>query len=179
MEAIEEDGIIFRPAWQQNDPQIIADARRLWAAEGLPPSMTQEREKEICAVAYHDGEPIAVSTVNLYYDPTMRNNMFGYRCMTAAHFRQHNMAWRITAYSVKVLQEWCAQNPDQKALGLMIAVETDKYEKGLRRPARDGFGMTLHFIGYSQAGDQLRVVWFDDATLDDRAVKRGKGLPVG
>jgi hypothetical protein len=31
-------------------------------------------------------------------------------------------------------------------------------------------GVALHFVGYAPPGQQLRVVWFDHAELDDRAI---------
>jgi len=171
MEA-DADDIIFRPAWRLDDSQIVEDVRRMWSQIGLRPRIIDKRVTELCATAYSGDKLVAVSTAYIFDDRYMRNKFFGYRCMTIPEFRQHNLAWRITAYSRKILQDWTAHNPEQRILGLLIDVETDKYEEGLLHPVREGFGMTLHFVGYTPEGNQLRAIWFDNAKLDDRAVKR-------
>ncbi len=171
MEA-EDDGIIFRSGWQANDPKIIEDVTRLWLRGGVKPAIIDIRIGEICIVAYSGDEVIAVATAYPHYDSHMRNKFFGYRCMTIPRFRQHNLAWRITAETVKVLQEWAAKHAaDQRIMGLMTVFETDKYLSGARWPLREKFGITLHFVGYTPAGEQIRVAWFDGAMLDDNAAK--------
>lgn len=173
MEAVADD-VVFRPVWRRDDPQTVYDVRRLWSLAGVPPSVAKSRESEICATAYIGEELAAVSTAKISYDPGMRNNFFGYRCLVAPHVRQRDMAWRISAYSLKLLQEWSVQNPHERILGLMISVETDKFTAGLQRSIREKLGFKMHFVGYSLEGQQLRVVWFDDAMLDDTAaLKQG------
>lgn len=174
---MDADGdIVLRPLWRRDDPQTIADVKRLWAAGGIPAASIESRQKELCAAAYIGDELAAVSTAGIYFDPAMRNNFFAYRCMVAPQFRRRNLAWRISAYSLDLLKNWSAQNPEARILGLMIVVETEKFAEGLRSPIRENFGVAMHFVGYTMAGQQLRVVWFDDAKLDDAAaVRRGLG----
>jgi hypothetical protein len=150
---------------------MIAAVKRFWDQAGLPTVLIEGREHEICAAAYDGDELVAVSTAALFYDPSMRNKLFGYRCMVAPQVRQQNVAWKISAFSLKILQNWSAQHPEEHVLGLMICVETDKFETGLRKPVREKLGFTMHFVGYTAAGQQLRVVWFDHAELDDQAVR--------
>lgn len=171
MEAVTDD-ITFRPAWHLNDPQIIRDVKRLWSASGLSQSMIDERQSEICAAAYGGQELAAVSSADIFYSPILRNNFFAYRCLVAPKFRQHDLAWRITDYSLKFLQNWAAQHAaDKRIMGLMTIIETDKFTAGLRRPVREKFGMTMHFVAYTPEGHQVRIFWFDHAELDDGAVR--------
>lgn len=166
------DDFSFRSAWRLGDERIVEDVKRFWSQANLPALRIEGRENEICAVAYNGEELVAVSTASLFYDPSMRNNMFGYRCMVAPHLRQQNLAWRISAFSLKILEEWNALHPEVRALGLMISVETDKFETGLRKPVREKFGFTMNFVGYSATGQQLRVVWFENAKLDDQTARQ-------
>lgn len=169
METAEGD-CLFKPAWHLNDPAIVRDVKRFWAEAGLTPAMIGNRANEICAVAYRGEELVAVSTASLFYDPSMRAKFLGYRCMVAPHVRQQNLAWMLSAFSLKILQDWSVRHREERALGLMICVETDKFEVGLRKPVREKLGFTMHFVGYTATGHQLRVVWFDHAELDDHAV---------
>jgi len=171
MDAAAED-IAFVPVWGlDGDPKIVGDVKRLWTGANLRPDVIANRSNELCAVAYCGDELAAVSTANIIYEPVLRNRLFGFRSLTAAQFRQRRLAWRITAYSFHLLQEWAAKHPEERILGTMLYIETDKYKTGLLHPVRDGFGITLHFVGYNSAGQQMRVAWFDHATLDDEAAK--------
>lgn len=159
------DDIIFRSAWRLDDQQIVRDARQLWQLENIPPRLTKDRERELCAAAYCGEALAAVSTARHLYSPEMRHAFFGYRCLVSPDFRRQDIAWKITAYSIKLLQEWAAQNSEEKVLGLLIHVETDKFDAGLRRPIREKFGLNMHFVGYTEDGQQMRVIWFDGVTL--------------
>ena len=161
------DDIVFRPAWRLNDPQVVRDAMAVWARENIIQSVTDERVKELCAVAYSGGEPVAVSTATIIHAPSLRNNFFNYRCIVASHFRQRDMAWKISAYSFMLLQDWSLHNPQERVLGFMIYVETDKFAVPQRDPVREHLGITLHFVGYTPNGQQVRVVWFNHAKLED------------
>ena len=160
------DDIIFRPAWCLDDDQIGHDARQLWALRNISHTLTAGRERELCAAAYSGDKLAAISTARQLYSPVMRNTFFGYRCLVAPDFRRQNLAWRITAYSIKLLQDWAVQNPEEKILGLLIYVETDKFDAGLRRPIRENFGLAMHFVGYNEDNQQMRVIWFDDIALN-------------
>jgi len=172
-----DNDVIFRPAWRLDDPEIVQDARRLWSREGVPPALTAQRETELCAASYISGELAAVSTASLFYSPILRNNFFAYRCLVARQFRQHDVAWKISTYSLKLLQNWAAQHATKnRIMGLMTIIETDKFSVGLRKPVREKFGFTMHFVAYTPECHQVRIIWFDDAMLDDSVVKREHGL---
>ena len=105
----------------------------------------------------------------------MRHHFFAYRCLIAPEFRKRNLSWRITAFSFKFLHEWARKNSDPRILGLMLIIETDKFAVPQRKPVRENLGMTLNFVAYTPEGHQVRIVWFDNAELDDGAVKPNKG----
>lgn len=165
------DDITFKPAWRRDDRQIVADAKRLWAQMGIPAQLTAHREKELCAGAYCGDEIAAVATAEIFYFSQMRSKFFVYRCLVAPALRKRNLSWRITEYSFNLLHEWSAQNPQEKILGLMLVIETDKFAVPQRQPVRHDFGMTLNFVGYTPEGHQIRIVWFDDAELDNDVAK--------
>lgn len=173
-----DDGIIFRSGWQSSDAKLVEDVTRLWLRAGVKPTIIENRLDQICVVAYCAEEVVAVSTAFLHFDAQMRNKFFYYRCLTIPRFRQHSLAWRITAESVKVLQNWSAVHAaDQRIMGVLTAFETEKFEAGARWPIREKCGISLHFVRYSPKGEQVRVVWFDSAMLDDEDAKR-RGEPV-
>ncbi len=159
--------IVFRTAWDTIDPKLRQDAKAFWLREGVTPAFIEQRINELCAVAYHGDDPVAVATAEITYVASLRNKFFNYRCMVGSHFRQHNMAWKISAYCFKLLQDWSVAHPDEKVLGLMLYIETDKFAVPQRKPVRDDFGMSLIFVGYAPDGRQVRIVWFDHAELDE------------
>lgn len=166
------DGIVFRNVWQQNDARAIRDTKALWSSLGIPTYLIEGHENELCAVAYSGEQLAAIALTSVFYHPWLRNKFFAYRSLTAPQFRKRMLAWRIGAYSFGILQEWSAQHPEERILGTIQQIETDKFREGLRKPVRSGAGITLHFAGYNPNGDQVRVAWFDHAELDDETVKR-------
>jgi len=164
------DDITFKPAWRRDDPEIIAGAKRLWAQMGIPEQLTAHREKELCATAYRGDEIAAVATAEIFHFPQMRNKFFAYRCLVSPQFRKKNLSWQITAYSFELLHEWCKQNAQEKILGFLLVIETDKFAVPQRKPVRENLGMTLNFVGYTPEGHQMRVIWFDDAELEGAVI---------
>jgi len=164
------DRFALETVWQLEKPQLVDSVKDFWIGQGIPPAVTIGRAGQICAVATEVDSIVAVSTATPYYHQHMRNKFFVYRCMVAPAARQQNLAWKISSYSLKILQDWSERNPQEKVLGLIICVETDKFTAGLRRPVREKYGFNMHFVGYSANGQQLRVVWFDHAELDDSAI---------
>ncbi len=171
-----DGGIVFRSLWGLDDPKARQDAKNFWLREGVTPEFIDLRINELCAIAYDGDDPVAVATAQIAYAASLRNKFFRYRCMVASHFRQRDMAWRISSYAFKQLQDWSLQHPEEKILGLMLYIETDKFAVPQREPVREHLGMTLNFVGYSPKGQQVRIVWFDHAKLEDDAAKQADSV---
>ncbi len=133
-----------------DDPKIVEDAKLLWLSAGLRPQGIEKRVSELCAAAYCGDELAAISTAYVVYERSLRNKFFAFRSLTAPKFRKRNLAWRITAYSFKVLQDWSAQNPGERILGLIESIETDLYKDAARSPVR-WVRDNLALVGYSRA----------------------------
>jgi hypothetical protein len=161
-----EQDVVFRRAWLGDDSQLKRDAREFWLAAQLTPTMIERRINDICAVGYSEGKLAVVSTAIDTHYSFLNSNLLFYRCMVAPEYRQHNLAWRITEYSLSILEKWSLENPQENIRGLMMVIETDKFADGLREPLRSSFGMTLSFVGYSEKSEQRRVIWFKHTRLD-------------
>lgn len=158
--------VLFLPAWRRADAQIERDARELWRSQEMAPATIEQQIGELAAAAYIGERLVAVSTAAVTYFPPMKNNFLLYRCLVAPEQRRQDLAWRISAWSRDLLEQWSLNNPGEKIIGLMMALETDKFAEQQRDPQRTEAGLTLNFVGYTRTGDQIRVAWFKHAILE-------------
>jgi hypothetical protein len=114
-------------------------------------------------VAFCDGEIVGVSTVELSTLPQLGCRFGFFRCLVAPEYRQQHIARRLAVYSRDLLSSWSRENPAEHVLGLATAVESPDLAEFGKLPVWSASGLTL--IGYTEAGAQLRVVWFDHAVL--------------
>lgn len=157
--------ITYRMAWRKNDPELERDAIGFWEERQklLPQGVAPEsRAKELCAVAYRDGETVGVATATLEFVPQLRCRMAVYRCAVSLGMRHKPLSWTITEYSQDMMEEWSRENPDQKVMGLLAIMQAKefivKYPE-IVTPAR------MAFIGFTPAGFPIRVFWFKHARI--------------
>lgn len=157
--------IIFRPAWQKNDPELERLAKEFWSGHDvrLPKNVSPDnRARELCVVAYHDGRTVGVSTATIERIPQFRSRMAVYRCSVSLAFRRTPLSWRITEYSQSVLERWSLENPGQKVMGLLAVMQNR--ELVVRYPQVFGVA-NMVFAGFDPAGYPIRVAWFKHATI--------------
>ena len=100
--------ITFRTAWRKADKEIERDAIAFWQKKGnlLPAQVSPEaRARQLCAVAYRDGEPVGVSTATIEFVPQFRMRMAAYRCAVDIGLRRQPLSWSITEYSRDLLEQ--------------------------------------------------------------------------
>lgn len=160
----------YRVAWRRDDPQLERDAIAFWRRLGiLPPGVAAEaRAKELCCVAYVDGEVAAVSTATIEPLPFLRTGAAVYRCATAPERRDRWLLPQISMQSFDALHQWAEAHPEAGVKGVVTILNTPSYEQMKRKPVwrfrREGLELVL--IGYTAEGLQLRMAWFPNARLD-------------
>ena len=157
-------------AWQRNDARIAADAIDLWKRlDALPANLDPAvRAKELCAAAYLGRELIGVSTMVLETLPQLRCRLGFFRCLVAPEHRQQGLARKLGIHSRALLAQWSEDNPREKVLGMATIVESpalDAFSKIPIWPSAPGLN-GLALVGYTRAGRQIRVWWFEHARLD-------------
>ena len=154
-------------AWQHADPKIARDAKAFWKRLGvLPPAISlDQRASELCAAAYLDGELVGVSTVSIGDLSSLPGCRFGFfRCLVAPEHRRAHLATSLTVFSRDVLSTWSKQHPEEGVLGMAAIIESPYLAELSRIPVWPASGLRL--IGYTNNGQQIRVVWFEHARLE-------------
>lgn len=160
--------IDIRTAWQKSDSELGRDARGFWNRTGMLSQAEQEkRSGELVAVAYENGKVLGVSTARHTEYKPLRSRFFYYRSAIVPDVPQLQVAAQICAHSCDCLAKWARQNPDEKVNGLYIELESDELLGEQRRlPVIEILGLNLILAGYTEEGNQIRIIWFDDARLE-------------
>jgi hypothetical protein len=160
----------FEPAWRRNDPKIAADAIALWRRLGVLPANLDPaaRAEELCLAAYGDGELVGVSTMVLETVPQLRCRLGFCRCLVAPEHRQQGLARKLGINSRALLAQWSQDNPQEKVLGMATIVESQMLDEVSKIPVwPNAPGLNgLVLVGYTPAGQQVRVSWFEHARLE-------------
>lgn len=161
------DGISFAKAWGLENPAMEQAVQKFWRDLGLvPEAEIEQRLKELCAVAYCNGSIIAVATADPTLVPHLRTRFFQYRCSIARAHRRRELAWRLTAFSHGVLEEWSLLNRQEKIMGLLAIMQSDAFASHSSTPVLTKHGISVVLVGYSPAGFRLRAIWFKHAYVE-------------
>jgi GNAT superfamily N-acetyltransferase len=156
--------VLLQPAWRLDDPKLAAETLALWQRlDAMPPHVAEDRVKELCAVAYRDGELVGVSTVVLDHLPQLGYRFGLFRCLVDPAYRQQGLARNLTVYSRDSLAGWSKDHPEEAVVGMAAVVESPKLDELGKQPVWPASGLTL--MGYTQNDLQIRIVWFEHAAL--------------
>jgi len=157
----------FRFAWGRHDQKLVDDARQFWREQDvMSPEDIEARAKDLCVLAYSSGRVAAASTVYLYDFPRLRSRFAYYRTLVGADFRRQKLSARLCVFSRDAMKQWARENPEEKLKGLFIIPEAEEYRPHLHEPVIRRHGLEFVLVGYTPGGYQMRVVWFDDATVE-------------
>ncbi|MBA4209255.1 MAG: hypothetical protein C0454_06980 [Parvibaculum sp.] len=152
----------FADGWQKRDPKLEADAIALWQKHGiLPPGVNpQERARELCCLAYEDGELAGISTVVMERYRPLLNKRFGFaRVFVSPDFEQQELAIGLATECRRLLEAWSVANPHEELHGMAAVYQSPK----LGRYPVGKSGLTL--VGFTPEGHQLRIAWFNHLPL--------------
>ena len=156
----------LRPAWRRGDQTIEADAIAFWRRLGiLPPGVEpQARAKELVAVAYKDDRLVAVTTATLKRLDFLRARFAMLRGAVDPAHRRTRTGWALGLYTRDLMEQWSYDHPDERVAGLAAIIEAPELVALERQP----FWPTTKFglVGYTEAGRQIRVSWFEQFRLD-------------
>ena len=156
----------LRFAWRLNDATLERDAIAFWQRlDILPPDVKPaERAKELAAAAYQDGRLVGVSTVSLHRYEPLRGRFAFYRCAVEPEQRRTLAATALTAFARDRIEQWSAEHPEERVLGLAAIVESTELVQRQRYPVWEN--SRLNLAGYLADGRQLRVAWFAHARVE-------------
>ena len=161
-----EPGIQVIAVWRQVTPALAEELTRFWLQHNAIANaeMAALRSQQAVLVARDaDGSLCGVATAVLRVLPRLRQPLYYYRQFFAPQLRGRYQVLTFFRRAKEVLQAYNATLPRAESLGLLMEIENPELAKQFRRAHMQHTQAT--FIGYSPAGLQLRVSYFDDAEL--------------
>ena len=162
----EEGGIEVASVWRQVSPALVEELTRFWLEHNAIGNAEQAalRARQAVLVARDaDGALCGVATAVVRVLPRLRQPLYYYRQFFAPKLRGRYHALTVFRRARQVLQDYNAALPRAESLGLLLEIENTRLASRFRRAQMRHTQAT--FIGYSPAGLQLRVSYFDDAML--------------
>ena len=160
------DEFEFRPAWLRRDAAIEADAIHFWQRLGiLPPGVAPEdRARELVAAAYKDGRLVAVATAALARLEFLRARFAMLRAAVDPEHRRGRAAFGLALHCRALLESWSQAHPEERVAGIGAIIEAPELVARQKEPYWPTTQLGL--VGYTAAGRQIRVSWFDGFRLD-------------
>ncbi len=165
------------PVWKHVTPELKAELLAMWDANHVlrdPAQAALRAEQAVCVARDQDGKVCAVGTAVLRVLPRLRQPMYYYRQFFATDVRGQKQTAPFFDRARAVLQEYNAGLEKPESLGLLLELENPQLSA--RYNSAEGNNTT--FIGYSPRGFQLRVSYFEGATLFTPAVMPARQGPL-
>mmetsp|Transcript_1544 Transcript_1544/g.3292 ORF Transcript_1544/g.3292 Transcript_1544/m.3292 type:complete len:164 (+) Transcript_1544:114-605(+) len=155
----------YKNVWKIDDASVRKDALELWRSlKALPAGQEEDRLNSLCVVAHDGDELAAVSTIGITYDTAVYAKVAWFRCLVKDKYRQRGIATELAARCKVALEDWAKTHPYEKVMGFGTVVESPHLTSTSKRPIWPRTGMVL--VGHTQAGQQIRLVWFEHALLE-------------
>jgi hypothetical protein len=156
----------LRPAWRLKDPVVERDADLFWRKEGiLPPTADLgERLQELCLAAYEGDKLIALTTARIRYIDFLCVKLAMLRVAVAKEYRKDRIGAILFAEARVLLEQWSAANPAEDVLGVGTVAQVFGFAPDTRLQAFKT-ASRVGFVGWTANGEQMRVGWFEHATI--------------
>ena len=160
-------GVLLSPAWRLGDEKIVQDAKEFWRAQDvMGPEDMERRASQLVTVAYAGEKIIGVLTARLMDLDILRARFAMFRALVAPEWRRRTVAYQLTASARDLLEQWSLDNPQEKIVGMVAAIQADEFKERRHSPTVPEFGLNFNLIGYTEAGEQIRVIWFKHAVVE-------------
>lgn len=156
----------FFPVWQQVTPALTQELVAFWREHNAisdEAAAQQRTQQVVCIARDKEGALCGVGTAVLKIIPRLRQPTYYYRQFFSKALRGQHQELTFFQRCKQVLQDYNASLKRPESLGILLEIENAKIAATYKRAIEPGFEAV--FIGYSPRGLQLRVSYFDDATL--------------
>lgn len=154
------------PVWKQVTPELKAELLAMWERNNAvrdPAQAAARAGQAVCVGRDEQGALCAVGTAVIRVLPRLRQPMYYYRQFFAQQMRGQKQTVPFFNEARRILQDYTAKLPAPESLGLLMELENPLLSA--RYNAAGGAADGTTFIGYSPRGLQLRVSYFEGATL--------------
>ena len=156
----------FIPVWKQVTPALADELVAFWRDNNaiMSEAVAQRRVEQVVCIARDErGALCGVGTALVKVLPRLRQPTYYYRQFFAKSLRGQHQELAFFQRCKQVLQAYNAGLAQAESLGILLEIENAKIAAAYKRAIEPGFDAV--FIGYSPRGLQLRVSYFDDASL--------------
>ena len=152
------------PVWKQVTPELEAELVAFWRDnKAVGPDAAARAQQVICIARDEHGALCGVATAQVKVLPRLRQPMYYYRMFFASALRGRRQFVPFFRRARQILQDYNAGLAKPESLGLLLELENIKLGKAYPHAYEADFDAT--FIGYSPRGLQLRVSYFEGASL--------------
>jgi hypothetical protein len=154
------------PVWKHVTPELAQELMAFWQANKAivePAAAANRAMQAICIARDEAGVLCGTGTAVVKILPRLRQPMYYYRQYFARSLRGQHQELPFYLRAKQVLQDYNASLAQPESLGILLEVENGKIAAAYKHAYEPAFDAT--FIGYSPRGLQLRVSYFDGATL--------------
>jgi len=154
------------PVWKQVTPELKAELLAMWGRNQAmhdPAQAAVRAEQAVCIARDEQGALCAVGTAVVRVLPRLRQPMYYYRQFFARELRGQKQTVPFFIRARAILQDYNASLATPESLGLLMELENPLL--AARYNSAEGAAAGTTFIGYSPRGMQLRVSYFEGATL--------------
>ena len=161
------------PVWRGIGPGLSRELVELWGrTRAIANAFTaaSRSSQAVCIARDADGTICAVGTAMLRVLPRLQEPMYYYRQYFAPEFRGHGHAVAFYNRARAILGEYNAGLATPESLGVVVELENAQLSTRFAQAHHAAADST--FIGYSPRGLQLRVSYFEGATLRAKPLVR-------
>lgn len=152
------------PVWKQVTPELQAELVAFWRDnQAVGPDAAARAQQAICIARDEHGAVCGVATAQVKVLPRLRQPMYYFRMFFAPGLRGRRQFVPVFRRAKLILQDYNAGLAKPESLGLLLELENIKLGKAYPHAYEADFDAT--FIGYSPRGLQLRVSYFEGASL--------------
>jgi hypothetical protein len=163
---MDSDTLTIRPAWRLGDGEIELAARAFWRRLNILPAgvRPEDRVKELCSVAFLNGEVAGLSTTVIEPVPFLRSRLAMLRVAVDPAHRRRLIAVELTRHTGDHLEQWSLDHPAEDVKGLAAILQSSAFQAHQKSPVWPRSGLVL--VGYTTDGQQFRVRWFNHAVVE-------------
>ncbi|WP_256645921.1 hypothetical protein [Thermomonas paludicola] len=165
------------PVWKQVTPELAQELMAFWREQKaiVDEAAAEQRAQQVVCIARDAGGALCgVGTAVVKILPRLRQPTYYYRQFFAKPLRGQHQELPFFQRCKQVLQDFNAGLKRPESLGILLEIENAKIAAAYKAAVEPGFDAV--FIGYSPRGLQLRVSYFENATLLPPAPIRGPVL---
>jgi hypothetical protein len=157
---------VLKACWKSSDASIQRDVLKFWREENLIPEIADaaKRLKNVCVVAYDGPRIVGALEARVRHLDIVRSTIAMLALAVKADHRTQTLVNDIILLGRDLLEQWSAENPHEKLMGIGRIVPSRNTDERKRRPVWEPTNLTL--VGFTPKGAQIRIAWFKHATVD-------------